>query len=319
MKLKPATKNYKTELLTPDRLSYAALSLCSGDLVGFPTETVYGLGGLATNEHAVRKIFSTKGRPQDNPLIVHISREKMLEQVAQNIPDLFFCLQKRFWPGPLTCILPRHPNLPSVVSAGLSSVAVRMPAHPIALELIEAVGAPLVAPSANLSGRPSATTAQHVLEDFDGAIPYIIDGGGCALGIESTVVSLMGPIPVLLRPGSISKNSLEEAIGCEVGLPKKGEKALSPGMLHKHYAPKARVVLCFSQYEKNAHVLTKASRLILSEEPSFGERELNARTLYNELRSADQIGCEEVVIVCSERTHPALMDRIQRASGVIHK
>ncbi len=224
MSLKPATKNYITKRITEAECLEAALWLKDGHIVAFPTETVYGLGACAFNDQAIKRIFTAKNRPQDNPLIVHITDDAQLKRVTMSIPKSFYRLRDLFWPGPLTCILQGHPDLPRCVSAGLNTVAVRMPAHPTAQKLINLVGEPLVAPSANLSGKPSATTADHVLEDFSGKIPFIIDGGQCSLGIESTVISLIEDKPYLLRPGSITIQALEHALGRQVHLPHKENK-----------------------------------------------------------------------------------------------
>ena len=185
--------------------------------MAFPTETVYGLGAAINRRGAVRRIFSVKGRPLGNPLIVHISHREQLEQVVSSVPPVAARLMTRFWPGPLTLVLPRAAALLSEISAGLPTVAVRMPAHPLALALIRAVGVPLVAPSANLSGRPSPTTPGHVLADLVGKIEAVIDGGPCRLGIESTVLDLTsGSSPVILRPGGVSREELERELGITV-------------------------------------------------------------------------------------------------------
>src|SRR3989338_2727371 len=175
----------KTKVLKEEGLREAAALLKKGEVVAFPTETVYGLGAPVFYKEAILKIFALKHRPPDNPLIAHISNLSELAQIVTHLPDEFFLLEKRFFPGPLTLILPVHPAVPKEATAGLKNIGVRMPAHPLTLELITRVGEPLVAPSANLSGRPSSTSAGHVLEDFEGRIPAILDGGECAIGIES--------------------------------------------------------------------------------------------------------------------------------------
>ena len=241
-----------TKCLRPseEAMQAAARLIQNGDVVAFPTETVYGLGADARKEAAVRKIFEAKGRPQDNPLIVHIAKMEQLEEIVLDISKRAEILFNAFWPGPMTVILNRKETIPSAVSAGLDTLAVRFPSHPVAQDLILRSGAPIAAPSANLSGRPSPTTAAHVLEDLNGRIPLILDGGSCQVGLESTVISVTGQQCVLLRPGAITLEMLEDTLGEKVELSrgvlaelKAGEKAQSPGMLHKHYAPRAQVTM----------------------------------------------------------------------------
>lgn len=227
----------------------AAGILKTGGLVAFPTETVYGLGANAFDADAVLSIFTAKGRPADNPLIVHIHDRAQLDEIG-NIPPRAPALMDAFWPGPLTILFPRKASIPDVVTAGLSTVAVRMPSHPVALSLLKESGVPVAAPSANRSGRPSPTTAMHVLEDMRGIIPMILDGGPCEIGVESTVLDLTHGSPVILRPGGVTKSMLEEVLHEEVYLAgsilrplQPDEKALSPGMRYKHYAPKGNVTL----------------------------------------------------------------------------
>ena len=239
-----------TQLLpaTESSLALAARLLSEGQLVAFPTETVYGLGAHALDRDAVLRIFAAKGRPADNPLIVHIHDRSQLEGICE-VNSLALRLMDAFWPGPLTIILPRKAAVPDEVTAGLNTVAVRMPSHPVAMALLRACNLPIAAPSANRSGKPSPTAAQHVLEDMDGRIPLILDGGESDVGVESTVVSLVGEKPCILRPGGVTQAMLEAVIG-EVTLAgsilrplQKGEKALSPGMMYKHYAPDGQVTL----------------------------------------------------------------------------
>ena len=225
----------------------AAGILKAGGLVAFPTETVYGLGANAFDADAVLSIFTAKGRPADNPLIVHIHDRAQLDEIG-DIPPRAPALMDAFWPGPLTILFPRKASIPDVVTAGLSTVAVRMPSHPVALSLLKESGVPVAAPSANRSGRPSPT--MHVLEDMRGIIPMILDGGPCEIGVESTVLDLTHGSPVILRPGGVTKSMLEEVLHEEVYLAgsilrplQPDEKALSPGMRYKHYAPKGNVTL----------------------------------------------------------------------------
>lgn len=230
----------------PAAIQEAAAILRRGGLVGIPTETVYGLGADALNEEAVVRIFLAKGRPQDNPLIIHVPDASWLEQYCRDVPPEAYRLAERFWPGPLTMILPRRDIVPLQTTGGLETVGVRCPDHPVTLAIIRAAGVPIAAPSANLSGRPSPTTAQHVKADLDGRIDMVLDGGPCRVGLESTVLSLCGT-PTILRPGGVTREMLEAVMGSvqvssAVLAPLKGDGAApSPGMKYKHYAPNAQV------------------------------------------------------------------------------
>lgn len=236
---------------TDEDIKKAAEIIKNGGLVGMPTETVYGLGANALNPKAVLDIFKAKGRPADNPLIVHISDVSQIEKfsLAEEIPENAKILAEKFWPGPLTMIVKKGKAVPDEVSAGLDTVAIRFPSHPVAQKLISFAGLPVAAPSANLSGSPSPTTPQHVMRDLKGKIPAIIDGGICNVGLESTVITLAENPPRLLRPGGITLEQLRDALG-EVALDdavlhklKEGRRAASPGMKYKHYAPKANVTI----------------------------------------------------------------------------
>ena len=233
---------------TPEALALASQLLHDGQLVAFPTETVYGLGANALDAKAVLNIFAAKGRPADNPLIVHVYDRAQLTPLCEVSP-LAEKLMDAFWPGPLTLILPRKPAIPDEVAASLPTVAVRMPSHPVAAALLRACKLPIAAPSANRSGKPSPTTAHHVLVDMDGRIPLILDGGSCDVGVESTVLDVTSGAPCILRPGGITKDMLESVLGHvdvagSVLRPlQKGEKALSPGMRYKHYSPDGQVTL----------------------------------------------------------------------------
>lgn len=243
----------KTQLIDARRQLEAGTQLGArilkeGGLVAFPTETVYGLGADGLNAQAVEKIFAAKGRPADNPLILHVYKKSDVRKLWDGIPEKARILMDAFWPGPLTLVHKKSDIVPDIVSAGLDTVAVRMPEHVTARALLKAAGFPIAAPSANISGRPSPTTAEHVLEDMDGKIQLILDGGACAFGLESTVLSI-GAVPVLLRPGAVTKNMIEALIG-PVALHKnllqpmeQGELASSPGMKYKHYAPEAEVIV----------------------------------------------------------------------------
>lgn len=232
------------------KLQEAAGILRAGGLVAFPTETVYGLGGNGLLKEASRSIYAAKGRPSDNPLILHISDMKELEPITREIPGRARTLAEHFWPGPLTMILNKAETVPLETTGGLSTVAVRMPEHEVARRLIALAGVPVAAPSANTSGRPSPTTAAHVREDLEGKIEAILDGGPSGIGLESTIVDLSGEEPVLLRPGAITAEMLEEALGERVLLDPALEKPLdpsvhpkAPGMKYRHYAPKAPMVI----------------------------------------------------------------------------
>ncbi len=242
----------------PAAVREAARALARGGLVVFPTETVYGLGADATDGEAVRGIFAAKGRPFDNPLIVHVAAPADVAPLVREVPAAAEALARAFWPGPLSIVLPRTGRIAPEVSCGLDTVAIRMPAHPVALELIRLAGVPVAAPSANVSGRPSPTRAEDALADLDGRVDYVIDAGPCPVGVESTVLDLTGEVPLVLRPGGVTVEDLERVVG-EVhvlggrpagspgpGRPAKpapAEAARSPGLRHRHYAPRARLVL----------------------------------------------------------------------------
>ena len=255
----------QTKVLTPDENAYHFASdlLKQGKLVAFPTETVYGLGANALDRDAVLSIFAAKGRPADNPLIVHIHDRSQLDDLC-TLPPLAGQLMEAFWPGPLTMLFLRKQTIPPEVTAGLPTVAIRMPSHPVAAEMLKACSLPVAAPSANSSGRPSPTTAAHVLEDMDGKIPLILDGGPCDVGLESTVLDLCHDQPTILRPGGVTKEMLESVLGQEVLLAGsilrplgENEVALSPGMRYKHYAPKGTVTLVEGPDERTVPLLRR--------------------------------------------------------------
>ncbi len=336
-------KNMKMTLMTtevlessPVNIAEASQMLRSGRLVAFPTETVYGLGASIFNGVAVQSIFAAKGRPSDNPLIVHCAEKRDVERVAdlssptftQNSAVLFHALYERFCPGPLTFVLPKHSQVPDVVTAGLATVAVRFPAHPVAIALIREVGEPLVAPSANRSGYPSPTTAAHVLHDLQGRIEAILDGGTCEIGIESTVVNILTDPPCILRPGRISKKELNE-VALQLGLAAfesvtHDSSSLaappSPGMKYRHYAPKAQVVLVESlaAAEKILHHFSR-SRVFADSSLADGVsiHALSEQNVYAELRSADEEAIDSIIIICDDalRENIALMNRIEKAAG----
>lgn len=320
-------KLYTTQVFQEEDLIQAAEYLLSGEVVAFPTETVYGLGACIFLEDAIKKIFYAKSRPSDNPLIAHISDLSSVESIAEDVPPLFYKIAEEFFPGPLTIIASKSSEVPSIASAGLSTIAIRMPNHKIALRLIELVGQPIVAPSANLSGKPSATDFTHVLEDFDGLIPGVVKGEPSSIGIESTVIRLLNGKVEIVRPGAISQEQLEEFLKQPVSLyqPKKGETAPSPGMKYRHYAPEARVVMVFS-LEEAIDFFIKApymERMMLSNEsmsPIQGVLflPLDAPSFYASLRLADRLGIKEIIIICDAAIQKdlGLMNRIGKSSGI---
>ncbi len=240
-----------TKVLKPtdENIRYAGCLIANGRLVAFPTETVYGLGADARNGEAVSAIFQAKGRPGDNPLIVHVSTAEEIPPLVSEIPEGARLLMEHFWPGPMTLIFPRSELISDEVTAGLDTVGIRMPSNPVARELIRWSGCPIAAPSANRSGRPSPTTAAHVYEDLNGRIPVILDGGPCEVGLESTVIDARGSVPVILRPGGITPEMIRAVTG-DVRLDEhimapvaEGERVRSPGMKYRHYAPKAKTVI----------------------------------------------------------------------------
>lgn len=241
--------------------------LAAGGLAAIPTETVYGLAANALDGNAVRKIFEAKGRPMDNPLIVHIADFKDIERfkLAREIPEKAVMLAEKFWSGPLTMIMPKGENIPDEVSAGLDTVALRFPSHKTAQSVIKAAGVPLAAPSANLSGSPSPTSAEHVMSDLNGRIEAVLDGGECSVGLESTVITLAMEKPRLLRPGGVTVEEIESVIG-EIEIDdavlnrlKDSDKAASPGMKYKHYSPKAEVILLIGSDEAYANYVNSKS------------------------------------------------------------
>ena len=244
VRIKEEEKTRETLEKNPGLLEAAEI-LKNGGLVAFPTETVYGLGANALNEEAAKKIYAAKGRPSDNPLIAHISCMEELPAIVKEIPEAGRKLAEKYWPGPLTMIFPKKDIVPYGTTGGLDTVAVRMPVDPVANCLIHLAGVPIAAPSANTSGRPSPTKAEHVIEDMDGKIEMIIDGGAVGIGVESTIVDVSGEIPTLLRPGAITIEMLRETLG-QVDIdpvilgPVSGDiKPKAPGMKYRHYAPKA--------------------------------------------------------------------------------
>jgi L-threonylcarbamoyladenylate synthase len=294
-----------TVILREDQIEEAISLLRQGEPVAIPTETVYGLAAPIFHFEAVKRIFTLKKRPRDNPLIAHVSSMEMIEMIADEIPDSLICLSRVFWPGPLAMIVRKKEIVPMLVSGGHLSIAIRMPSHPVALRLIEAMGEPLVAPSANLSGRPSPTTVQDVLEDLNGSLRAVLDGGPCEVGIESTVLSLVHDIPTLLRPGAITREQLEDVLQTKIALPCKEEPALSPGMKYRHYAPRAEIQIVQSLPSNAPFVLSRESGT------------LNARSFYSFLREADRRGADTIWVLLDpiSEKDDALMNRLFRAAG----
>lgn len=331
-----------TQLLNPNEIETAAAIIKSGGLVGIPTETVYGLGANGLNPLAVRSIFQAKGRPQDNPLILHIPDASWLETYCEDIPESAWRLAKRFWPGPLTMILPRKPLVPDVVTAGLDTVGMRCPAHSMCRDIIAAAGVPVAAPSGNTSGRPSPTTARHMLDDMDGKIDAILDGGDCQVGVESTIVDLTCRPPRLLRPGGIPLEELLDLLPdieldpAVVRQMAEGEKPRAPGMKYRHYAPRAPVTVVKGSPVRSAEYildhLTDSSweGVICFNEfahwyPGYLVEQLGgavdtweqARRLFRALRAMDEAGVKHIWAQCPDDTGMglAVVNRLSKASG----
>ncbi|MBQ3273993.1 MAG: threonylcarbamoyl-AMP synthase [Christensenellaceae bacterium] len=321
-------------------LDTASEIIREGGLVAFPTETVYGLGADAFNARAVEDIFKAKGRPQDNPLIVHICDKDQIDELAFDIPDIAKELTEDFWPGPFTVILKKRPCVPDIVTAGLDTVAIRFPSNAFAHDLILKSGRFIAAPSANSSGRPSPTSAAHVKEDLMGKIPLIVDGGRCTVGVESTVCMFKGDRPVILRPGGITAEMIKDIAGrVEIHDAVLGdvieEKPASPGMKYKHYAPKAEVEVFvgdemsvakeidirYNDYDAESIVfcLEGQKRLYTGKRVrSLGkDHAAAARTLFAALREADSEGIKKILFhgVSNEDEGLAVMNRIIRAAG----
>lgn len=332
----------ETKLLKPNEesINLACELLRRGEVVAVPTETVYGLAGDATNGSAIKKIFEAKGRPADNPLIVHISNLEMLNGIVSEFNEDAKKLANVFWPGPLTIIMPKGEKICKETSAGLDSVGVRMPANKIAREIISRSGISFSAPSANLSGKPSPTTAQDVFSDMNGKIPLIIDGGESDAGVESTVISVLEEIPVILRPGIVTKEDIEKVLNKKIKIAKEvteGVKAdsivRSPGMKYKHYAPNAKVTIVKGSLEnfiKFVELNKKENTLVMcfdGEEKimpvsaiSYGkidDPKSQAHNLFAVLREFDQKHAKQVFVRCPETTgiSLAVYNRLIRSAG----
>lgn len=334
-----------------DMMDRAGKLIAEGELVAFPTETVYGLGGDALDPDASRKIYAAKGRPSDNPLIVHIAEFDDMKRVAREVPEQARKLADAFWPGPLTMIVWKSDAVPEATTGGMQTVAVRMPNHPVALELIRRSGCLIAAPSANTSGRPSPTEAQHVAEDLSGKIAMILDGGPVGIGIESTIIDLTEEKPMILRPGYITPEMLSEVLQEEVVIDPgiiaadDTRKPKAPGMKYKHYAPKAEMIIVDGAQDAviaKINELTAAKRaegkkvaVIATDETkerydaqvilSMGRRsdeDAIAQHLYKILRECDELEVGEIYSECFQtpRIGQAIMNRLLKAAGhtVIH-
>lgn len=332
----------KTELLRGTEIERAALILKTGGLVGIPTETVYGLGANGLNPRAVEDIFRAKGRPQDNPLILHIPDPSWLEWYCEDVPDTAWKLAKRFWPGPLTMVLRRKHIVPDVVTAGLDTVGMRCPDHSICRAVIRAAGVPVAAPSGNTSGRPSPTSVTDMLEDMNGKIDAILDGGDCQVGLESTIIDLTCAPPRLLRPGGVPLEELRAVLG-EVELDPailrpmgEGEKPRAPGMKYRHYAPKAPVTVVKGSPARSAqYILDHIDHsywegIICFDEfadwyPGHPVERLggaldhweNARRLFHALRAMDEAGVKRIWAQSPDTAGMglAVVNRLDKAAG----
>lgn len=334
----------ETKYLTEKDLPRAAEIIRRGGLVGIPTETVYGLGANGLDPKAVSRIFEAKGRPQDNPLILHIADVSWLERYCKDIPLTAYKLAEAYWPGPMTMILPRKDMVPDAVTAGLDTVGMRCPSHILCHELIRLADVPIAAPSGNTSGRPSPTTADHMREDMDGKIDAIVDGGPCSVGVESTIIDLTCTPPRLLRPGGISLEQLRAVLGqvdvdpAVTRLLGAGEKPKAPGMKYRHYAPKAPVtvvsgdpktaaeyiaahaapedgVICFDEFMPLFTSRT-GTRPVMDLGPA-GDKEEQARHIFDALRSFDHTQVAAIWAQCpdTEGIGLAITNRLNKAAG----
>ncbi|MEG1863093.1 MAG: L-threonylcarbamoyladenylate synthase [Oscillospiraceae bacterium] len=320
-----------------DSINEACKLLSQGQVVAIPTETVYGLFADATSAKACEGIFAAKDRPQDNPLIVHVSDYDMLHKVALTVSEDAMKLAEAFWPGPLTMILKKTSLIPDDVSAGLDTAGIRMPSNPVVLEIISKTGLPLAGPSANRSGRPSPTNAQDVFFDMEGRIPLILDGGNCDIGVESTVVSMTEETPIIFRPGFVTQKQIEKVLQKPVLLSKgiseelpADEKVLSPGLKHKHYAPKAQVTIISGDFAKYKEKIEKDGAVALCFDEykdrlnvtcvCYGSEKNSAQQaveLFTALRHLDEIGAKTVYAMMPplEGVGLAVYNRLLRAAA----
>lgn len=347
------TRIKKIDLSNPDGkvLEEAGKLIREGEVVAFPTETVYGLGADALAPKASEKIYQAKGRPSDNPLIIHISDLKNLEEIVTDIPEDLYILADKYWPGPLTVIMKKSNRVPYETTGGLETVAVRMPNHPIALQLIRKGGGFVAAPSANSSGRPSPTSASHVYEDMNGKIPMIIDCGSVSIGLESTIIDLTGEKPVILRPGYITQEELTQTLGKLVEMDpgiqnaKGVERPKAPGMKYRHYAPKAEMLIIDGPIDQVQKEIKKRMEQDLEKGKTVGvlctdETEFSylgarcksvgsrknpdaiARNLFSILRAFDEEGVEQIYSECfsEDGLGEAIMNRLMKAAAhqIIH-
>ena len=328
-RLETTEKSYVTSINT------AAKILKNGGIVAIPTETVYGLAASAYDDNAIKKVFAAKGRPQDNPLIVHIFDMEMLNEIALDIPEKALECARKFWPGPFTMVLKKKNSIAASVSAGLSSVAVRMPSNKIARDIIKESGLPLAAPSANSSGKPSPTEPQHVLSDLDGKIDAVVMGKICEVGVESTVVTFLGEHPSLLRPGAVTLEQLREVLP-DITVDKavlseleQGQEAASPGMKYKHYSPKAEVFLVegdgfaeFVNEKQNCFAICFLEELNRVNVPKieYGSEEdaqTLAKNIFSALREVDKLNAKAVYVHAPKKTGVglAVYNRLIRAAA----
>ena len=328
-----------------DKILTASNKLLDGGVVAFPTETVYGLGANALDEESIDKIFKAKGRPQDNPLIVHISRIEQLDKLVEQIPVRAYILMEKFWPGPLTLIFNKSKNVPYKTTGGLETVAIRMPNHKIALSLINKSNLPIAAPSANVSGRPSPTEAEHVIEDLTGKVDIIIDGGPTGVGVESTVLDISSDVPTILRPGGITREDLLEVfenVEYDPALSINDDNITpkSPGQKYKHYSPNAKmfivdgnikdmtsyIIKLYNEY--NNQGLKVGIMATLQTEKEYGDlnkivmgdrknKETIAANLFNVLRKFDKLGVDVILAegIKEEGIGKAIMNRMNKAAG----
>ena len=327
-----------TKILYPDKknLDYCGELIRSGELVAFPTETVYGLGADALNGQAVKKIYMAKGRPSDNPLIVHIADIGDIGKIARFVPEKAELVIKNFMPGSVTVVMPKRPEIPDVVTGGLDTVAVRMPEHKVALDFIRACKRPICAPSANTSTRPSPTVAAHVYDDLNGKIAAIIDGGACSVGVESTVIDFAGEMPRLLRAGGLPVEKLEAVIG-PVQREVKSEVPLCPGMKYKHYSPSAEVIVFLPVAGRERKIIGRYDELVAAGRkpviialsghlPEYAGRnvidvgtdaEEYAHNLFAVLRNCDKMGYNTALAEGVEESGYGLsvMNRIIKSAG----